>query len=369
MSRKERIVAAIRFAIAAAAPARRGLAERLLAGVLLAVAVAGAVLIPRLLVGTPPQHELGVGAPSMSGPPVVLAPGLPAKKSQATAAASPRLHTTHVSVVPSARTHQPAVQPHPETSPAAHEAPPRTRPPSQPQPPAQPVTPPPTPHALAPTSLAPKTTTCNGTFKGTGKDVVVPSGATCVLTRGAVITHDLSVSPGGTLNEQAVTVGHDLVAHSPAGISIDGGSVGHDLRIEGLNGSAAVQIRIFNATVGHDLVVKGNANAVALAGNSVGHALRVDSAPAPPQAASKPPVHSVPKPKVPKLPKPHHEPKLPEPPTPPKAHEHPKPQPEHPKPHSDEPKRHPSHPVPAQTPAPKPVHAAEPHGNGNGHKP
>jgi hypothetical protein len=25
--------------------------------------------------------------------------------------------------------------------------------------------------------------------------------------------------------------------------------------------------------------------------------------------------------------------------------------------------------VPAQTPAPKPVHAAEPHGNGNGHKP
>jgi outer membrane biosynthesis protein TonB len=370
MSRKERIVASIKLAIAAGAPVRRGLAERLLAGVLLAVAVAGAVLIPRLLVGTSPQHELGVGAPSMSGPPVVLAPGLPAQKSQAPAPSNPRIHATHVSVVPSASTHQPAAQPHPETSPAVQEPPPRTQPPSQPQTPAQPVTPPPTPHALAPSSLARKTTTCDGTFNGTGKDVVVPSGATCVLTRGAVITHDLSVSPGGTLNEQAVTVGHDLVAHSPAGISIDGGSVGHDLRIEGLNGSAGVQNRISNTTVGHDLVVTGNANAVALAGNSVGHALRVASATAPPQAAPKPPTpphpHSVPKPK---LPKPHHEPKLPEPPTPPKSHEHSKPQPEHPKPHSDEPKPHPDHPVQQQPPAPKPVHAAEPHGNGNGHKP
>ena len=135
----------------------------------------------------------------------------------------------------------------------------------------------------------------------------MPSGATCVLTQGTAITHDLTVSPGGTLIDPAVTVGHDLVAHSPAGISIDGDSVGHDLRIEGLSGSAGVQNRICNTrvghdlvvqgglasagrfdvgdgcpdggnTVGHDLVVAGNANAVALASNSVGHDLRVDGA-------------------------------------------------------------------------------------------
>ena len=337
MSRKERVVAAMRRVIAA---------ERVLAGILLAVAVAGAVLIPRLLVGPSPQHELGVGAPSMTGPPVVLAPGLPAQKSQPQAAAGPQNHATRAGVVPSASTSQPAAQPRPATSPAVDGPPPRTQP--LPQPPAQPDTPP-TPHALAPTPLAPKTTTCNGTFSGTGKDVVVPSGATCVLVHGTAITHDLTVSPGGTLIDAAVTVGHDLVAHSPAGISIDGGSVGHDLRIEGLRGSAGVQSRICNTTVGHDLVVEGSANAVSLAGNSVGHDLRVDGATAShhavPEPPAPPPPHPHPAPK-PKPPKPHHEPKLPEPPKPPKSQDKPKPQ---------------------HTPPPKPVHEADQHAGGHGH--
>jgi hypothetical protein len=338
MSRKERVFAAIRRVIAA---------ERVLAGVLLAVAVAGAVLIPRLLVGPSPQHELGVGAPSMTGPPVVLAPSLPAQKSRPQIAAGPQSHATHVGVVPSASTSRPAAQPHPATSPAVHEPPPRTQP--QSQPPAQPDTPtPPTPHALAPTPLAPKTTTCNGTFNGTGKDVVVPGGATCVLVHGTAITHDLTVSPGGTLIDPAVTVGHNLVAHSPAGISIDGGSVGHDLRIEGLSGSAGGQNRISNTTVGHDLVVEGNANAVALAGNSVGHDLRVDGATASHHVAPKPPAppkHPAQAPKPPKPPKPHHEPKL-----------------------SLPPKPHPDHPKPQHTPPPKPGDEAEQHGQGHGHQ-
>jgi hypothetical protein len=367
MSRRERVVAAIRRVIAA---------ERVLAGVLLAVAVAGAVLIPRLLVGPSPQHALGVGAPNMTGPPVVLAPGLPAQKSQPQAAAGPQSHATHVGVVPSASTSQPAAQPRPATSHAVHGPPPRTQPLPQPQPPAQPDTPP-TPHALAPTRLAPKTTTCNGTFSGTGKDVVVPSGATCVLVDGTAITHDLTVSPGGTLIDPAVTVGHDLVAHSPARISIDGGSVGHDLRIEGLSGSAGVQNRVCNTTVGHDLVVVGNANAVAVAGNSVGHDLRIDGAAPTPHAP--PPPHPV---RTPKPPKPQHEPKPPAPPKPqnrPKPHSGPKPKrhpdlakpahvpPPPPKPHPDHPK-HPDHAKPQQTPPPEPSHEAEPHGHGNGHK-
>jgi hypothetical protein len=164
MSRKERVVTAIRLVIAAApterllraaAQVRSGLAERVLAGVLLAVAVAGAVLIPRLLVGPSPQHALGVGAPSVTGPPVVLAPGLPAQKSQPQAAAGPQDHATHLRVFPSASTSQPAAQPRPATSPAVHGPPPRTQPLPQPQPRAQPDTPP-MPHALAPTPLAPK---------------------------------------------------------------------------------------------------------------------------------------------------------------------------------------------------------------------
>src|SRR4029453_7229245 len=164
MSREERGVAAIRRMIAA---------ERVLAGILLAGAGPGAFLIPGLLVGRSPQHEFGVGAPTMTGPPVVLAPGLPAQKSQPQAAAGPQSHATHAGVVPTASTSQPAAQPHPATSPIVHGPPPRTQPLPQPQPPAQPDTPP-TPHALAPTPLASNTTTCHGTFSGTGKDVVVP---------------------------------------------------------------------------------------------------------------------------------------------------------------------------------------------------
>src|SRR5207244_10671022 len=163
-------------------------------------------------------------------------PGLPAQKSQPQAAAGPQSHASHVGVVPSASTSQPTAQGRPATNRAARRPPAaRSRPHAQPQPHAQSQ---PTIHALTPTPLAPGATTCNGTYSGTGKNVVVPSGATCVLTQGTAITHDLTVSPGGTLIDPAVTVGHDLGAHSPAGISIDRDSVGHNLRVEGLRRTA-----------------------------------------------------------------------------------------------------------------------------------
>jgi len=322
--------------------ARRGLAERLLAGVLLTVAVAGAVLIPRLLVGTSPQHELGVGAPGMTVPPVVLAPGLPGHKSKSQPTAGPQGGATHLGAVPSVSASQPAAQTQPAGSSRTSHSP-RS---SQPQPHAQPqpaTQPPPQIHTLAPTPLAPGATTCNGTYGGTGKDVVVPSGATCVLTDGTTIAHDLTVAPGGTLIDPAVTIGHDLVAHNPAGITIHGDSVGHDLRIDGLTGSSGVRNQICSTTVGHDLVVRGglssagsfdiggacpdggnkvghdlvvagNANAVAVAGNSVGHDLRV-------QGVEKPkPKPKAPKAKAPK-PKPQHDSKPPKPPKKSKARE------------------------------------------------
>jgi hypothetical protein len=128
-----------------------------------------------------------------------------------------------------------------------------------------------------------------------------------VLQAGSVVTHDLTVQPGGTLIDPVVTIRHDLVAHSPAGIAIVGVAVGHDLRIEGITGShtghdsyvcgtkvghdLVIQSGLPTAgqflvgggcqaggnTVGHDLVVAGNANPVAVAGNSVGHDLRLQA--------------------------------------------------------------------------------------------
>ena len=367
--------------------ARRGLAERLLAGVLLAVAVAGAVLIPRLLVGPPPGHELGVGAPSMTVPPVVLAPGLPGHKPKPPTAATPRGGATHVTAVPSTGSSPAATPTHPVVTRPAKPKPPRAR--TQPPAPPQPDTQPPTAQGPLAAPLAPRVTTCDGTFSGTGRDVVVPGGATCVLTDGTTIAHDLTVAPGGTLIDPAVTVGHDLVAHSPAGISIHGDSIGHDLRIDGLTGSAGIQNQICSTavghdlvvqgglsaagsfdiggncpdggnTVGHDLVVLGNANAVAVAGNSVGHALRVEGvqqtkprpkAPGPPQ-----------EPRPPKPPKPQHKSKAPRPATPQEPAKPPKPSKPakpHDQPTQSEPAKPPKPPKPQDQP--KPSRPAKPH--------
>jgi hypothetical protein len=180
------------------------------------------------------------------------------------------------------------------------------------------------------TPLADGTTTCDGTYGGTGANVNVPDGAICVLTAGTTVTHDVRVAAGGTLIDPTVTIKHDLVAQSPVGIVISGDSIGHDLRIEGLSGSATqagnsvcstevghdlvidggldsagafligscpnggntvghdlVVSDNVNAivvdlnSVGHDLVVTGDTNAVVGTGNTVGHDLRVDGAPHP----------------------------------------------------------------------------------------
>jgi hypothetical protein len=161
------------------------------------------------------------------------------------------------------------------------------------------------PTSVLVSNLASGTTSCVGTFDGTGKDVTVPSGATCVLVRGTTVTHDLTVEPGGTLIAPGVAVGHDLRASSPAGIAVSGDRVGHDLRIDGITGSAIHGRNYISGTavghdlvvqgglgsagplavgaacvgggdeVGHDLVVAGNRNAVTVAGNSVGHDTRL----------------------------------------------------------------------------------------------
>jgi hypothetical protein len=203
------------------------------------------------------------------------------------------------------------------------------------------------------TPLADGTTTCNGTYGGTGANVNVPDGAICVLTAGTTVTHDVRVAPGGTLIDPTVTIKHDLVAENPNGIVISGDSIGHDLRIEGLSGSAtqagntvcgtqvghdlvidaglasagallvgscpsggntvghdlviagnANAIVVDNNSVGHDLVVTGNANAVVGTANSVGHDLRVDGVPHP-NPTPEPKQTAAPADRPPPSPKPH----------------------------------------------------------------
>ena len=50
------------------------------------------------------------------------------------------------------------------------------------------------------------TTTCNGTYRGTGLKVVVPSGATCTLAPGTLVTSNVMVAGGGTLHIERVTI-------------------------------------------------------------------------------------------------------------------------------------------------------------------
>jgi hypothetical protein len=125
------------------------------------------------------------------------------------------------------------------------------------------------------TPLGSGSTNCAGPFSGTGKDVVVPAGATCTLVAGTHVTHDLKVNKGGTLIDLGAMVDHDLSADHPVGVQITGGTIGHDLSIDGLTGSPASGNWVRDTTVGHDLVVQNSATAIIVSGNNAGHDLTV----------------------------------------------------------------------------------------------
>jgi hypothetical protein len=191
--------------------------------------------------------------------------------------------------------------------------------------------------------------------------VVVLAGATCTLTSGTSVTHDVVIEPGGLLIDPDVTVLHDLIAHNPVGIAIDDDMIGHDLRIYGVTGAAVAgwnhicgttvghNLVIADGspsaggfavgagtgctsgpnTVGHDLLVSGNANNVVVGQNSVGHETRIDGDsfvvppnPPKPHGNNKPPTPADRPPPAPEVPKPHGDPQPPDPPKQggPKAH-------------------------------------------------
>ena len=107
-------------------------------------------------------------------------------------------------------------------------------------------------------------TACNGFYGGSGRRVVVPPGDRCTLVPGTQVSGNVRVRRGGALNDLGARIGHDLFANRPMGITISGGSVVHDVQIQGVTGvpPGGGDNYICNTSVGHDLIVEdGAANA------------------------------------------------------------------------------------------------------------
>jgi hypothetical protein len=102
---------------------------------------------------------------------------------------------------------------------------------------------------------------CTGILAaGTYRDVVVPAGATCVLTAGVFIGHDLRVQPTGVLVAQGARVGNDLESQGATSVILSSGaSVGHDLHIEQTRGAPPSGANLLcNLAVGHNADLHDN---------------------------------------------------------------------------------------------------------------
>jgi hypothetical protein len=71
------------------------------------------------------------------------------------------------------------------------------------------------------------TTTCRGTYSGTGASVLVPSGATCGLMPGSHVTNSITVMGGGTLYVTGARIGGTL--SSSGSVTVCGSKIGRDL--------------------------------------------------------------------------------------------------------------------------------------------
>jgi hypothetical protein len=148
-------------------------------------------------------------------------------------------------------------------------------------------------------SLSGGTTTCNGTFGGSGTNVTVPAGAVCTLIAGTTVTGNISVLQGGALDDEGV-IGGNIGATGAVWIKISGGTISGNVGISGLTGKPpSGNNRLCNVTVngnvsvssggsgaptdvgtlgscagsqgltiGGNLTVQGNAAAVQIGGNS-----------------------------------------------------------------------------------------------------
>ena len=147
---------------------------------------------------------------------------------------------------------------------------------------------------VAAPALSPGTTSCNGTYGGSGGFVVVPAGATCTLVADTHVAANVTVRVGGTLNATGVRIDGNLTIVGNAtvcqsrirldvmslfprgsltfgGPSCPGNTIGNDLVISNENHS----LRIWGNKVGNSLIVRNSHGAIdSIVGNKVGN-LRV----------------------------------------------------------------------------------------------
>ena len=105
------------------------------------------------------------------------------------------------------------------------------------------------------TPLLAGTTICNGTYSGTGTDVVVPSGDTCTLVPGTQVKGSVTVQRGGTLHADGVWIGGDLASSGSA--TVCGSRIRGDVAAKGglfkLGGPSCAGNKIAGSvTVRHD---------------------------------------------------------------------------------------------------------------------
>ena len=108
-------------------------------------------------------------------------------------------------------------------------------------------------------------TTCSGPFSGSGRQVIVPAGATCTLVTGTHVSLSVQVQQGGMLDAKDVAIGGNLQATDAVWIKLDGGSIDGNLQVQGLTGSPdGSHNTLCNATVGGHVQVQDNGSGAPL---------------------------------------------------------------------------------------------------------
>jgi len=107
-------------------------------------------------------------------------------------------------------------------------------------------------------ALSAGTTTCNGTYYGSGSEVSVPAGDVCTLDWGTKVSGNVQVQQGGTLNDEGAVISGNLQVNNGASIQVEGGgSIGGNLQVQGLTGGPN---SLCNTTVTGNVEVHNNSS-------------------------------------------------------------------------------------------------------------
>jgi uncharacterized repeat protein (TIGR02543 family) len=128
-------------------------------------------------------------------------------------------------------------------------------------------------HWAKPTALRPGTTTCRGTYSGTGSSVVVPASATCTLVPGTYVKGNVTVKTGGALNISGVTIGGALTTSGSA--TVCGSKIGRNVQASGGSFALGGPACLGNKVTGN-VLVQHDANRVTVQGNKISGSLTVN---------------------------------------------------------------------------------------------